>query len=109
MGKRGEGHLYLRGLTWWAKYFIDGAARYESMKTTDEATARQNLQTILVDARRGLVRGARTDRVRVDELLDDLIAEHELSCPKSVEVFTRPNVKKHLRPFFGKLRVHQVT
>src|SRR5690349_14985714 len=109
MGKRGDGHYYKRGPYWWIKYFIDGIPHFESTKTADEGEACHKLRDRLVGVRKGLAGTGKADRVRVNALLDDMVAYYELNNPKSVEDFARPFVKKHLRPFFGNLRVPQVT
>jgi integrase len=108
MGKRGDGYLYRRGVWWWIKYYVDGVPQRESARTTDEREARAVLRQRLVEVRQG-VHSWRLDRLHVDSLLDDLLADYELHNPKSLEDFAVPYVKKHLRPFFGKLRVPQVT
>jgi len=84
---------------------VDGTPRFESTRTADEADARHNLRERLVEVRKGIVGAGRVDRVRVNALLDDLVAYYEFNNPKPVEDFARPFVKKHLRPFFGNLRV----
>jgi integrase len=109
MGKRKDGCLYKRGPFWWMKYSIDGVPQFESTKTADDRKARDKLRERLVEVRKGLAGAGRIDRVRVDSLLDDLVAYYELNNPKSVDEFARPFVKKHLRPCFGKLRVPQIT
>ncbi len=108
MGKRGDGSLYQRGPWWWMKYYVDGAPQRESTKKTDEREARAVLRQKLVEIRQGIY-SFRLDRLRVDSLLDDLLIYYELNNPKSLDDFAKPFVEKHLRPFFGRLRVPQVT
>src|SRR5881409_3658730 len=93
MSKYGEGHVYRRGRYWWMKYSVDGVAQFESTKTQDEDKAREKLRRRLADIHSGISGGGRLDRIRVNELLDDLLVDYELNNPKSVEDFARPFVK----------------
>src|SRR5258707_1174416 len=41
---RGQGKVYLRGETWWIRYYCKGIEHRESAKTSDERAARRILK-----------------------------------------------------------------
>jgi integrase len=104
MGKRGFGHVYLRGKVWWVKYYVGGAARYKSSKSERKADAVEMLKHLLVSKHAP----ARMDRVTVGELLQDALEFYRTERPRSYDDFARP-VAKALSAYFGKHRAAQVT
>lgn len=74
---RGDGSLILRGRVYYARFYDHGREIRESLLTTDADVARRRF----VALRKQLARGVYVDpgqrRVRVDELLDDLVGHLE--------------------------------
>jgi integrase len=102
--RRGGGSLYQRGGVWWIKYYRAGRPIRESSGSELERAARTLLNKRLGSVAKGepIVRGA--DKVRVDELLVDLITEYEVNKRRSLK---RVKISEtHLLKFFGGLRAH---
>src|SRR5580658_8716489 len=54
MSKRGSGGIYLRGTTWWVRYYLHGHEFRESAETDSETVARKFLtKRIRESGRRG--------------------------------------------------------
>jgi integrase len=102
--RRGGGSLFKRGAIWWIKYYRNGQPIRESSGSALERVARTLLNKRLGSVAKGepIVRGA--DKVRVDELLADLITEYETNKRRSLK---RAKISKaHLLKFFGGIRAH---
>lgn len=96
------GHLYLRGKTWWMKYYVDGRPLYESTGLDKEKAA----QRVLND-RMGKVANhqpilPRLDRIGYAELAQDL-REHYTSTGSRDTVEAEWRLA-HLDKFFGHYR-----
>jgi integrase len=104
--RRGGGSLYQRGGIWWIKYYRNGQPIRESSGSGLERVARTLLNKRLGTVAKGepIVRGA--DRVKVDELLADLITEYEVNGRRSLE---RVKISvDHLKQCFAGARAHAV-
>src|SRR3972149_1641088 len=75
------GMLYLRGKTWWAKYYIAGPPVRRSCKTEKETVARKLLRHWEGNAHLAL---PTMDRVTVAGLLDAVVADQEAQGRRSV-------------------------
>jgi site-specific recombinase XerD len=93
MNERGQGHLYQRGTTWWAQYFVNGRRVRESTGITNLREAQTFLNTRLGRAAEGKPILPRVDRVRYDELAADLRRHYETSGEREL-----PEADKRLRP-----------
>jgi integrase len=104
--RRGGGSLFQRGAIWWIKYYRNGLPIRESSGSELERVARTLLNKRLGAVAKGepIARGA--DKVRVDELLADLITEYEVNGRKSLE---RVKISVgHLKQSFSGARAHTV-
>jgi hypothetical protein len=80
---RGQGHIYLRGRTYWASYYLNGEEIRESTKQTDPHRAEKFLKDKLDEVgadRRGVEKFStpKMNKQTVGDLLDDLKADFEL-------------------------------
>lgn len=71
-GRRGGGHLYLRGRTYWMKFYVAGRPVYESTHQTKETLAQRVLNTRLGKVALGELVLPRLDRITYDEAAKDL-------------------------------------
>jgi integrase len=104
--RRGGGSLFKRGAIWWIKYYRNGQPVRESSGSELERVARTLLNKRLGAVAKGepIVRGA--DKVRVDELLADLITEYKVNRRRSLE---RVKISvEHLKQSFSGARAHAV-
>src|SRR5215467_6507785 len=104
--RRGGGSLFQRGAIWWIKYYRNGLPVRESSGSELERVARTLLNKRLGAIAKGepIVRGA--DKVRVDELLADLITEYEVNGRRSLE---RVKISvEHIKQSFSGARAHAV-
>jgi integrase len=107
---RGSGSIYLqRGSSvWWVKYYRNGKPYRESTRTSERSKAQQFLRKRLAEITTGDFYGPRCERIRVDELAEDLIREYRINSRSSLpDVETRWRL--HLMPFFGNLRAVDVS
>jgi integrase len=110
MKRRGGGSIFRRGGSLWLKYYRDGQPIRESVARAlgrlPEAVTEKDAQALL-NKRLGAIAGGqpivlRADRVRVGELLDDLITEYQVNGRRSL---ARARISvAHLREFFGNAR-----
>jgi integrase len=105
---KGTGCIYQRGGVWWLKYSRYGKSYRESTHLTDKRKAEKKLKIRLAEITSGTFVGPQAERVRVEELADDLLREYRINGRKSIEdVEARWNL--HLKPFFGVMRAIDVT
>lgn len=101
----GSGSIYLRGRRLWISYPCGGKQKKESAKTDSEAQAAKLLRQRLAEVGKYGTTGPQFDKVRVSELLDDLIRDYEIN-DKSVD-WCKIEVA-HLKPHFGDHRASAV-
>src|SRR5439155_5971367 len=70
--RRGGGHLYLRGRTYWMKFYVGGRPVYESTRQTKETLAQKVLNGRLGDIAHGEPVLPRLDRITYDAAAKDL-------------------------------------
>jgi integrase len=107
---KGTGSVYRRkgSPSWWIKYSRAGRSFCESTKTHDKNKALKLLKLRLGEIATGTFLGPEIERVRIQDLAEDFLREYRINGRKSVEdAATRWN--RHLRPFFGHIRVIEVT
>src|SRR5262249_39336716 len=105
--KHGSGSVYKRGKTWWLTYYVNGKQVWESAKTKDRAEARRMLQEKIGQRAEGrLVVGA--DKVTFEELAEGLFNNYKANGRRSLDM-AEQRVRKHLRPFFGHKKAHEIT
>src|SRR6266568_2456776 len=107
---KGTGSVYKRvdSPVWWIKYSRNGKAYRESSRTTDRHKAEKMLRHRLAEISFGAFIGPQAERVRVDELAEDLLRDYRINSRKSLDDVTA-RWTLHLRPFFGVLRAVDVT
>ena len=94
---------YLRGKTWWIKFYRDGKPVRESSDSTNEADARRLLKIRLGQVESGEYRGATSNRVQVSDLLDLVIADYRIAKKRSIADLTY-RIDKNIRPKLGYAR-----
>jgi len=101
------GMIYKRGNMYWIKYYRNGKPYRESSKSKKEADAKRLLKKREGEISEGKLPGIYFDRVRFDELAEDLIRDYRINQKKSLE---RVEMSlKHLNQAFQSLRVPQIT
>ena len=106
--RTGSGHIYCRGSRWWIAYYKEGKLYRESSRGQNRTDAARLLRQRLAQIDAGIFAGLHVARVRVGELLDDLLHDYRENN-KSYEGFALPKVRRNLRPFFGHMRAAGVT
>jgi integrase len=102
------GSLYRRGHIWWIKYYWNGKAFRESSKSVKLSDARRMLQKREGEVSIGSYSGRNTDRVRFDELAQDLLNDYRANNRKSL-VWAKRRIERHLASFFGRARAIEIT
>jgi integrase len=106
--KHGSGSVYKRGKTWWITYYINGRQVWESAKTKDKVEARRILQSRLGQLAEGRYVGLAAERVTFEELAEGLFNDYKANSRRSLDM-AEQRVRKHLRPFFGNKRAHEIS
>lgn len=96
------GSAYRRGHIWWIKYYQNGKAFRESSKSKRISVARRLLRHREAEIGIGNIPGIGAERVRFEELADDLLNEYRANNRKSLASINR-RIRLHLAPFFGSL------
>src|SRR5689334_7153122 len=97
------GTIYKRASTYWIKYYQNGQPFYESAGTTDKAEARKLLKQREGQVAEGRFSGLRVERIRFEELAEDLLNDYRINAKKTLDRTTRSI--KHLQGVFGGMRV----
>ena len=101
------GMIYKRGKTYWTKYYRNGKPYYESSSSHKEADAKRLLKRREGEISQGKLPGIYFDRVRFDELKDNLLTDYIVNKKESLRsVEFHLN---HLKDFFGGMRTTQIT
>ncbi len=100
------GMLYRRGAVWWAKYYVNGRPIRESTRTDKQKEAERFLKDREGRAATGQPVLPRADRIRYDEVAEDLRRHYETSGERDLkEADAR---LKRLRAFFTGRRVANI-
>ena len=102
------GSLYRRGRIWWIKYYWNGKTFRESSKSQKLSDARRLLRRHEGEIGTGNFAGMETQRVRFEELAQDFLDDYRANSRKSL-VWAQRRIERHLTPFFGGLRVADIT
>jgi integrase len=101
------GMIYKRGKTWWIKYYRNGKYYRESSGSEKKMVAKNFLDQREGEIAQGKIPGIHFDKVRLDELAEDLLTDYRINRRKSLE---RAEIStKHLMGFFGTDRVCEIT
>src|SRR4051794_14245805 len=107
---KGEGTLWRRGkrglIT--IQFTHNGQLHRERTGTADESKANKLLKQRWAEAQTGTLTPSHTKRIRITELAEDLFQEYRANARKSIDDAVS-RWKLHLQPFFGHLRVADLT
>jgi integrase len=104
---RGSGSVFRNGsAVWWIKFFDRGIAHRESSYSTDYAVADKLLKKRLAEVETKAY--VPHTNVKIDELVEDLMAEYREKQQKSIKSVEQ-RWRLHLSPFFTKRRASDVT
>ncbi len=103
------GSLYLRGNIWWASYYRNGKQIRESTEcqANQEKLAKDFLKRREGDVASGRPVSPAASKVRVEELLDDLLTDYKANDRRSLDGVTR--IVARLKTAFGHRRAHELT
>jgi integrase len=106
----GTGCVYKRpdSPVWWLKYSKRGKVFRESSHETDKGKAERMLRKRLGELEAGTFAGPQVERIKVPELAEDLIRDYRINGRKSLDD-VQARWTLHLEPFFGYMRVIDVT
>jgi hypothetical protein len=88
---------------WWIKYYRNGRPFRESSHSEDFGDAERLLKRRQGEIVTGKFAGLAVERIRVGELLDDLVQDYQINRRKSL-VQLNSRLKNHLRPAFSDIR-----
>jgi integrase len=101
------GMIYLRGKTYWIKYHLNGKPFRESSKSEDMSKARKLLKLREGQCESGSFPGLQAERIRFDELKQDILNEYRLNGRKSLDRLEHS--LKHLTAYFGAMKATQIS
>jgi integrase len=105
----GTGTIYQRGDIWWVKIHVDGKPVYQSSGSAKKADAVRLRDKLLGKKSRGELASGSPDRVRIGELLDDLLKRYETDAKPGTLEWARMVVDVHLRPYFAEFKAARLT
>jgi len=100
------GAIYLRGHTYWLKYYRNGKPYRESANTKKESEAKRLLKRREGEIAQGKIPGVVFDKVRFDELTDDFLRDYRINEKKSLVRAERS--VNHLQQMFSGMRVTEI-
>jgi integrase len=101
------GSIYLRGHTYWLKYYRNGKSYRESAQTEKESEAKRLLKKREGEIAIGKIPGVYFDRITFDDLCDDFLADYRINEKKSLVRAERS--VNHLKAAFNGYKVPQIT
>ncbi len=102
---RGTGCIYKRAgsAVWWIKYSRNGKIFCESTHTTSESKAGKILTRRMGEIASGTFLPPAIERIRIEELMDDLLREYRINNRKSIDD-AETRWELHLKPAFAHIR-----
>jgi len=101
------GMIYKRGQVYWIKYYRNGKPYRESTRSHKKADAKRLLKKREGEISDGKLPGIYFDRVKFDELKEDLLRDYKINKKKSLE---RTEISvKHLNKHFEGMKVPNIT
>lgn len=79
------GMLYLRGKTWWIKYYRNGKPYFESTQTHSETEAKRKLKSREGQIADGKFSGLKVEKILFDELAQNAINDYKVNSRKSLD------------------------
>ena len=104
--KRGDGSIFLRGNTYWIKYYRNGKPYRESCGSEKESDARKHLKKRLGEIAVGRFIGPEAERVTIRQLATDYENDYRVNGKKSLDKAER--VLNHVLAFLGDYKAHQI-
>jgi len=101
------GSLYLRGKTWWIKYYRQGKCFRESTESTKKMVAKKLLARKEGDIAKGKIPGVQFDKVIFEDLADNFLMDYKINQKKSLAKAKRS--VNHLKKLFERIKVPQIT
>lgn len=101
------GMIYLRGKTYWIKYYRDGKPYRESSKSDKEGEAKRLLKLREGQIVKGEFRGLAVEKVRFKELSEEFINDYKINSKKSLARAERS--LGHLKGYFDGFRAIDIT
>jgi len=102
------GSLYKRGRIWWIKYYQNGRSFRESSKSRKVRDAKRLLRKREGEIVTSRFTGLEPGRVSFAELAQEFLDDYRINSRKSL-VWAERRIERHLKPFFGELRVADIT
>jgi len=99
--------IYLRGNTLWIKYYQNGKPYQESSRSEKMEDARKLLKRREGEISEGKLPGIVFDKVRFDELAEDLLSDYRVNGRKSLESVSYRI--EHLKGYFEGVRAPEIT
>src|SRR6266481_2969425 len=97
---RGYGTVYKRGSTWWIQFCRNGKSYRESSHSDQRPKAVARLKKRLGESSRGKIIGAIAEKVTLEEMAKNLVADYQLIGNRSID--TIPYLLRPLIGFFRK-------
>jgi integrase len=106
---KGTGCIFMRpdSNKWWIKYSRNGKPYRESTNSTNRRKAEKMLKLRLAEIATGTFVGPHTERVRIEDLWDDVEREYRINGRKSLDD-AQARWKLHLKPMFGPVRAPEI-
>jgi integrase len=101
------GSIYLRGQTYWLKYYRNGKPYRESSKTDKESEAKRLLKRREGEIANGKIPSVVFDKVKFNDLADDFLRDYRINEKKSLVRAERS--VEHLKESFSGSRATDVT
>jgi integrase len=101
------GSIYLRGKTYWIKYYKNGKPYRESTKSKKEVDAKRLLRLREGEIANGKLPGIYFDRVLFDELAEGFLTDYRVNGKKSLPRAERS--VRHLKGYFEAYRATEIT
>lgn len=101
-----QGTIYKRGNILWIQYYRNGKPYRESTKSTKEGDANKLLNKRLGEIAEGKLPGVYFDKVRFDELAEDLLIDYRINQKKSLDRLELSIT--HLEAVFSGIRVTNI-
>jgi len=107
---RGSGGLFRQKTSsiWWMKYYKDNKPYRETTETSDKRKAAKKLEQRLAEINTGKFVEPEVEKLLVSDLAEGFLRDYKINGKSSLPD-AEARWRLHLEPFFGSLRVKQVT
>ncbi len=101
------GTIYLRGKTYWIKYYRNGKPFRESTKSNKESDAKKLLKLREGHIAEGKFVGLRVEKILFNELAQDLVTDYMMNARKTLDRAVLSI--DHLKEYFDSLKVCEIS